>query len=336
MNVLVIGLGSMGKRRIRCLQALGIKSINGFDPRRDRCDEAEQKYGVKCFTNFETAWAASSPNAAIISVPPDIHVDYMRICTDRNVPCFVEASVTSDGLADVNRDAIAKKLVIAPSATLCFHPAIIKIKEIVKSGELGKISNILFHSGQYLPDWHPYEKVSDFYVSKKSTGGAREILPFELTWLISTFGFPKRVAANVRKTINIEGAETIDDTYNCLMDFGDFLSIVTIDVVSRHAIRRLMINGDKKQLIWVWDEDCIRIYNPEQKEWKTEIYDKGVAAVGYNKNIGENMYIDEVKAFLNAVAGKSIFPNNLEEDLKVLNILENFEESDAQSRFMNI
>ena len=40
MNLLVIGLGSMGKRRIRCLQALEVKNIVGFDTRDDRCRSA--------------------------------------------------------------------------------------------------------------------------------------------------------------------------------------------------------------------------------------------------------------------------------------------------------
>ena len=36
MKFLVIGLGSMGKRRVRCLQALHYTDIVGFDPREDR------------------------------------------------------------------------------------------------------------------------------------------------------------------------------------------------------------------------------------------------------------------------------------------------------------
>jgi|GEM_PF-5712643 len=43
-NILVIGLGSMGKRRIRNLQFIGYKSIAGFDPREDRRAEANEKY----------------------------------------------------------------------------------------------------------------------------------------------------------------------------------------------------------------------------------------------------------------------------------------------------
>ena len=45
---LVIGLGSMGKRRVRCLMALGVESENiiGIDNREDRCVEAREKYGI--------------------------------------------------------------------------------------------------------------------------------------------------------------------------------------------------------------------------------------------------------------------------------------------------
>ena len=44
MNFLVVGLGSMGKRRVRCLQALGYRDVNGFDSRADRRKEAQERY----------------------------------------------------------------------------------------------------------------------------------------------------------------------------------------------------------------------------------------------------------------------------------------------------
>ena len=47
MNFLIIGLGSMGKRRVRNLQALGYRNIIGFDMREDRRKEAKEKYGIQ-------------------------------------------------------------------------------------------------------------------------------------------------------------------------------------------------------------------------------------------------------------------------------------------------
>ena len=260
MKFLVIGLGSMGKRRIRCFKALNCNEICGFDLKSQRCKEVEEKYNIKTYVDIDLALKEFKPDAFIISVPPHKHHIYMMLAIENQIDFFVEASVVDDDMEIIKENIKNSNIIAAPSATLCFHPAIKIIANLVKKNELGEISNILLHSGQYLPDWHNYESVSDYYVSNPATGGGREIVPFELTWITQIFGFPKRVCGNYRKTINIKGAESIDDTYNCLLDYDDYLAVITVDVVSRHATRRLMINGDKKQLIWDWDLNCIKLF----------------------------------------------------------------------------
>lgn len=320
-KVLIIGLGSMGKRRIRNLKAIGSIEISGFDTREDRRSEAKNKYGIQVFASLGEAMAAGKYTALVISVPPDLHHVYMKEAIARNLPFFVEASVVDTDYTDIIRDVKTKKIVAAPSSTLYFHPAVKKIGSIIKSGELGSLSTFIYHSGQYLPDWHTYEHVSDFYVSKKETGGAREIVPFELSWITQVIGFPKSVAGIYKKTICIEGGENIDDTYSMLMDYGAFILNLTVDVVSRAATRKLLINGEKKQLLWNWDENCVKVYDPGAGTWEVHTYETAAAAEGYNKNITEQMYIDEMKSFLDAVDGKEKFVNDLEFDHRVLKLL---------------
>lgn len=334
MNFLVIGLGSMGKRRIRCLHALGVTSICGYDPRLDRRDEVTATYGIKTFDKFSTALLEGGANAVIISVPPDLHHQYMVIALEKKLPFFVEASVLDDGMAEIIETLKTSPVVAAPSATLLFHPAISIIDQQIKSGALGKISNVIHHSGQYLPDWHTYEAVSDYYVSNPATGGGREIVPFELSWFTRIFGFPQRVCGNYRKTIDIEGAERIEDTYNALFDYGNYLTSFTVDVVSRHATRRLLVNGDRRQLIWDWDENFVRLFDPESDCWERIEYDMGSAAPGYNANIGERMYIDEVQNFIQAIHGQKSFINSMENDRRVLKLLYAIEESDRTSSYV--
>lgn len=329
LKVLVIGLGSMGKRRIRNCIALGIEHISGFDTNVSRTSEAKEKYGIKTFNDFSQC-AAEHFDAFIISVPPDVHHVYMKEALSRNIPAFIEASVVDDGLAEINKKAKEQKLLLAPSCTLWFHPAIKLIRGLLDNKELGKISNILYHSGQYLPDWHTYEHVKDFYVSNKETGGAREIVPFELTWLTMVLGFPQRVTGIHKKTIDIEGAETIDDTYNLLLDYTGFILNLSVDVVSRAGTRRLVINGDKRQLYWNWDDQAIQLYDPSSQSWQTLNYSAGGSEAGYNKNITEEMYIDEMAAFFNAVKGNSVYPNTLDKDIAVLNVLYKAEEANRQ------
>lgn len=335
MNFLIVGLGSMGKRRIRCLKALGIEAIAGFDKREDRRLESREKYGIPTFADIDRAIDEFGPTALIISVPPDVHHLYMKMAVEKGLHFFVEASVVDTDMDLIKEMANGKNVVAAPSATLLFHPAIQKISEIVRANDLGVISNIIFHSGQYLPDWHTYEDVSDFYVSNPLTGGAREILPFELSWLTRLFGFPRKVCGFNRKTIDIKGAEKIDDTYNFLLDYEKRMASVTIDVVSRYATRRLLINGDQKQLIWDWNEKQIRVYQPLKQSWQNISYEMVQAEAGYNPNIGENMYIDEIQNFINAVQKKETFINTLENDHRVLKLLYTIEESHNKSTYLD-
>lgn len=334
MRVLVIGLGSMGKRRVRNMQAIGGFDICGFDPRADRREESQAKYGIQTFSSFEEA-VAEPFGAFVISVAPDKHHIYMKEAIRRSTSFFVEASVVDTDMEVIIRDASAAGIVAAPSSTMYFHPAIRKITEMVRDGILGTLSSVMYHSGQYLPDWHTYEKVSDFYVSNKATGGAREIVPFELTWLVQTFGWPHNVSGVYRKTIQIDGAPDIDDVYMGIFDYKNFMLNLTVDVVSRNATRRLLINGGDAQLRWDWNDQFISIYkNGEETRVAFEMIG---AAEGYHKNITEQMYIDEMQAFFNAVVNKrSPFVNDLTSDHRVLKLLYALEESADSGRMVTL
>ena len=228
------------------------------------------------------------------------------------------------------------KIISAPSCTLAYHPAIAKITDIVNTGYLGKLSSIIYHSGQYLPDWHTYENVGDYYVSNKSTGGAREIIPFELTWLTQSFGFPKQATGVYKKTISIDGAPDIDDTYMLLADYGTFMLNLTVDVVSRYATRRMTINGDKGQLYWNWEDGEIKIFDPILGTWEIITYEAMPSQEGYNKNITEQMYIEEISNFIDAIKGKRPFRNSLKNDLKVLQILYALEQSYTDKKLVKL
>ena len=336
MRFLVVGLGSMGKRRIRCLRALKQLEVAGFDLREDRRAEAKDKYGIAVFGDFESALTSFKPQALIISVPPDVHGRYIREAIAHRLHFFVEASVVEEGLARAIESLRGTGLVAAPSATMLFHPGIKRVADVVHSGRLGRLSNILLHSGQYLPDWHTYEKVRDYYVCNPPTGGAREIVPFELTWFVRVFGYPRRLCANYRKTIEIEGAPYIDDTYNLLLDYGSYLASITVDVVSRYATRRLVINGSLGQLVWSWDENAVKLWDPDRQQWEQLSYVQAAAEQGYNANIGETMYIEELRCFIDAIEGKAQFVNTMEEDLAVLGLLASCERSDRLASYVEV
>lgn len=318
MKFLVIGLGSMGKRRVRCLKALGHQDIVGCDRKPARRDEAAGLYGITTVESLDKV-DVSTVDAFIISVPPDRHLDFMKIAVEMSKPAFVEASVVIDGLEELNQKAVKNNVLLAPSCTLRFHPAIKDIKRIVQSGAYGKFTNFSYHSGQYLPDWHPWEKVADYYVSQKDTGGGREIVPFELTWLVDVLGFPEKVAGFFGKTMDV-GAN-IDDTYALSLKFKQGFGTLLVDVASRYAVRSLVLNMEHAQIVWRWDEATVHVYEASNQRWIEYRQKEASAHAGYNKNIIEDMYIEEVSAFINDVQGKRKFPSTLTDDIEVLKLL---------------
>ena len=328
MRFLLVGLGSMGKRRIRCLKRSGHEDILAFDLREDRRKEVESKYrvettGTLANLDFETI------DMMIVSTPPDKHEAYIELAIKKRKPVFVEASVILGRLEALNKAAKKAGVLVAPSCTLRYHAAIKDITAIVKSRKYGKVTNFTYHSGQYLPDWHPYENVKDFYVSKKETGAAREIVPFELTWLVDLVGFPNRVKGFNGRTMDV-GA-SIDDTYAMAMQFDrGVYGIMQVDVVSRYATRNFILNMEYGQICWKWDENVVKLYDARNQRWINYCYSVGQAAEGYNKNITEDMYVDELNAFIKAARTKSRFANSLDEDIAVLKVMEAVEKDNER------
>lgn len=327
MNFAVIGLGSMGKRRIRSLISLGEKNIIGIDIREDRRKNSEEEYGIKTYEKLEEIQNISDINAFIISVPPEMHMKYAHYAIDNNIHSFIEASVVNENMLELIRKSEAKSNIkICPSCTLKFHPSIRLIKKIVDENGIGKLSNFSYHSGQYLPDWHPWEKIEDYYVSKRTTGGCREIVPFELTWLNWVFGEPNNVFGYKAKTINL-GVD-IDDVYAITLQYkSGAIGTLLVDVVSRVATRKITINGDNGQIFWDWNKKKVEVYDAIEKRLVIYGEPEGMAATGYNKNIIEEMYVDEIKSFIDTIDGENIFPNSLANDYQILRYLYEIEKS---------
>ncbi|MDO8962984.1 MAG: Gfo/Idh/MocA family oxidoreductase [Coriobacteriia bacterium] len=328
MRILQIGLGSMGKRRLRNLTALGETDIVAFDLREDRRAFAESEYGIRTVGEISEE-LFDEREVYVISTPPDHHAPYIRHAVERGRPAFVEASVLSAGLDELDRAARAASVTICPSCTLRFHPSVRAIKDVVTSGRHGKVTSFDYYMGQYLPDWHPWEDIRTFYVGKRETSASREMVPFELTWLVDVVGWPREVVGLLGSTLDM-GVD-IDDTYAVAMRGDGWIGSLTVDVVARYALRRLVLNLEGAQLQWSWDDKFVRLYDAETQEWSEirEPEGEAAAAAGYNPNIIEQMYIDEMAAFLSAARGDVPFPSTLADDIAVLRILEAVEATNS-------
>ncbi len=316
----------MGKRRIRNLLSLGHINLAGFDPSSDRRKEAFDKYKIKTYSDFTSALRDFNPDVFIISTPPNLHMKYAYIGFHNGINCFIEASVVdAEKIKELASLVNKSSLVIVPSCTMRYFPGPIRIKELIRSGAIGQILNINYQTGQYLPDWHPWENIADYYVSSRETGGAREIVPFELTWLNDIFGTPTPISCHRAKLTDMNA--DIDDIYHFLVRYErQVLANITIGVVFRPTpIREMIISGSEGQITFSGERNIVRYINLDMENWSDFDLEQGNNESGYIHS--EFPYKEELQDFITAVKAKNarLFPNSLDSDYLVLQTLYSLE-----------
>ncbi len=317
MKVLVVGLGSMGKRRVRNLLALGVTGITGFDVREDRRNEAAGKYGIRTSSDVDTA-LQERPDAVVISTPPDLHIGYALKAVNAGVPFFSEAGVPDARLPELRARMRETGVIGMPSSTMRFFAAPQRLKAIVSGGPIGRPLAWVYQSGQYLPDWHPWEAIQSFYVSNPVTGACREIVPFELVWLVDVFGPVTSVAAQRAKVSDLPVA--IDDIYQLqLRHQNGTMGQLTVDVLARTPIRHIRITSTDGVAEWDAAANEIRIFRAAEGAWSAESLNRGTVETGYVNP--EEPYIEEMREFADCVIRRRKPAYGYADDQAVLDVL---------------
>ena len=332
LRFLIVGLGSMGKRRIRNLLALGERNIVGFDIRPDRNKEAKEQYGVKVINTFKDI-SPEDFDVMIISTAPLAHGDYIRFALNHKKHFFVEHPVSDDGYEDIfkNKDM---DIIKAPSCTFRFYAPIVAIKKILADGAIGKILAFQYHMGQYLPDWHPWEDYREVYFSKKETGACREMLPFELIWL--NWLMDSSVQSITGLTAKVSDLDmAADDIFLADVKYknGIFGSLM-VDVISRKPFRTLRILGSDGVLDWERFDHSIKIHKSQTGQTEIIAAPKGHPETGYVNE--EEMYNDEIKAFLAAIKEKIPYPHTFADNLQLLKTMFALEKSSHSGKCISL
>lgn len=326
MAILIVGLGSMGRRRIRNLRALGILDPVGYDQRVDRREVVGAEYGIATVESL--AALDEPPEIVIVSTWPQGHLPTLEWAASVGAHAFVEASVSGRDEAERMRCiAEGSSSVMVPSCTMRYFRGPTRVRELVGDGVLGRPLVLTHHVSQWLPDWHPWEDINEYYVSRRESGGCREIVPFEFTWLSEAFGDP--VAVSCRRGRVSDLLADIDDHYHSVVEFpGGLIGAVTIDVLSRpSATREFRLLGSDGLITFSGQRGVLDVETagPQGRRW-TEELSQGSAEPGYI--YPDTPYVEEMRDFLAAVAARDpgLFPNNFARDERVLSLLNDLED----------
>lgn len=324
MIVVVIGLGSMGKRRIRLIRkhnaAFQIIGIDNNDKRRGEC---ESEYQIETFRSLSDALGVMAIDCAFVCTAPLSHNDIIAECLNNGLHVFTELNLVDDGYDDNIYLAKKKEAILFLSSTFLYREEIKKIKQL--SQTTSTMLNYTYHVGQYLPDWHPWENYKDFFVGDKRSNGCREILAIELPWLVDVFGdiIKVEVIKNKISNLNID----YNDNYLLLIQHKNgYKGNMAVDVVSRKAVRNLEVFGEQLYLHWDGSPTGLYIYDFEKKkDVNIKLYEEIDQLDAYSNFVVENAYMSEIISFFGAVTGGNTPKYSFEKDKIILQIIDKIE-----------
>ncbi len=143
-NIAVVGTGYWGKNLVRNFHDIGaLKTICDSDP--DQLRRFLEMYqGLKTAGSFTEVIHDREIEGIVIATPAETHFHFAREALLAGKDVYVEKPLClseSDG-AELNELAEEKNRILMTGHLLWYHPAVIKLKEMVQNGDLGRIQYI--------------------------------------------------------------------------------------------------------------------------------------------------------------------------------------------------
>ncbi|WP_291011770.1 Gfo/Idh/MocA family oxidoreductase [Hydrogenophaga sp.] len=175
MNILVVGTGSIGKRHIANLLALGVqvraysyRLASGAAQSGSVFDDAR----VQRVLDLNQA-LASDVQAVVVANRTDQHLPVALQAARHGKHLFIEKPLAAS-LAQVQHlvDAVAERgTVVEAGFMLRHHPNLRWMQTHLASGALGELMHVRAAVGQWLPDWRPGTDHRQGYGAFRAQGG---------------------------------------------------------------------------------------------------------------------------------------------------------------------
>lgn len=262
MKVLIVGLGSIGRRHARCFLAAGADSVTGFDPDATRRGAFAMEFDAQTFDAEEAAYA-DGPRVAVIASPNVFHARQALRAVEAGCAVLAEKPLAG-GLAGgeaVYRAVHERRAYLHMGSNWKFHLAFRTMKQWLDEGRIGRVTGAQALAGGWLPDWHPWEDYRRMYAARADQEGGAVLDTHELdmlTWLlgpaVSLQGYMARSGALEVET---------EDVAACAIRFRNgALGTLLTDYIQRIPRRRYHVSGDGGTIEWDLQDGHVRLHLP--------------------------------------------------------------------------
>jgi len=294
-HLLVIGVGSIGERHLRCFQSTERVDLSICELNAELRNEVGDRYEIsKRFDILETA-LEQKPDAALIAAPAHLHIPLAQTCAEAGCHLLIEKplSTSLEGIDALRGFITQEKLIASVAFVFRAHPVIRAMKDAIDSGTFGCPLQVVTISGQHFPTYRPAYR--EIYYNNHASGGGliQDGLPHTMNaveWLV---GSTTQIMADAAH-LKLEGVE-VEDTVNVLTRHGEVLGSfssnqhqapneTTITVICENGTARFEYHRNR----WGWQKE------PEG-DWEYEEFTIG----------RDDLFTHQANAFLDAIEGNA-------------------------------
>ncbi len=266
MKIAVIGCGYWGPNLARnFIQSNKVDELICCDLDQKRLDHMKRLYpSIRQVTRHEELLGMADLDAVAIATPVKTHYPLAKEFLSRGIHVFVEKPFTTspETAGELIRLAEEKKKVLMIGHTFEYTAAVNKVKEIIESGELGKIlyiSCIRVNLGLFQQDINV----------------VWDLAPHDISIILYLMG-EMPVSVNSQGMAHFRAG--IEDVATTTLNFKNgLIAFIHNSWLDPNKIRKTTIVGTRKMLV----------YDDIENQEKIKIYDKGVEVPSYYDSFAE-------------------------------------------------
>jgi predicted dehydrogenase len=319
-HVLIIGVGSIGERHVRCFQMTGRAEVSFVEINDTLRTTISERYGVRGFENLEAAVSAhADPNhgaaprvtAAVIATPAHLHLQIATRLAEAGIHLLIEKplSTGTEGFDALARVVSQRELVVGVAYVLRCFPALAAMREALRSGRFGQPVEIVVACGQHFPTYRPAYR-DTYYVNRATGGGAiQDALTHMLNageWLVGPI---ERLVADAAHCV-LEGV-TVEDTVHVLARHGKVLGSYSLNQHQAPNEVTLTVICERGTVRWETHASRWRWMLLPDDPWHDEPYEA---------HPRDAAFITQANRFLDAVEGRASVACSLDEGLQTLRV----------------
>jgi len=325
MKFLIAGLGSIGRRHLRNLLALGEGDITLYRTHQSTLPDSELA-GLPVETDLGKA-LSHQPDAVIVSNPTSLHLEVAIPAAEAGCHILLEKPVSHswEGVENLIKAVRQSGSQVLVGYQFRFHPGLHQVQRLLKQGLIGRPLTARSHWGEYLPGWHPWEDYRYGYSAITDLGGGVVLtLSHPLDYLNWLFGEVETIWAVTASLGDLE--IQAEDTAEILLQFTcGVIASLHLDYIQRPPSHHLEISGSRGTIKWDNSDGAVALYqsidSPNNQASGSWVRFPADSFSAEEKPFERNdMFLAEMRHFVDIIRNGARPVCTLEDGLKVLEL----------------